>query len=159
MSLLKVSKMIRRGNNKGASAVEFALLLLPLVLIVFGIIEFGLIMYNQQMLTNASREGARMGIIYRSPRPGATEIQTKVDNYLKDSSGNYLLVSFQSGVIPQFPAPSSPYLTQCPTPCPVGTECYLSVVVTYDYHPLILQGFGLVANPLHQKGETVMRCE
>jgi Flp pilus assembly protein TadG len=49
-------------NQKGASAVEFAMLLPVLVALVFGIIEVGLLLYNQQVLTNASREGARAAI-------------------------------------------------------------------------------------------------
>ena len=53
------------SSQKGASAVEFALVLPLLMLILFGIIEFGLLMYNKAMITNASREGARRGIVYR----------------------------------------------------------------------------------------------
>ena len=46
-------------NERGAAAVEFGLLLLPLVLILLGIIEFGR-GYNAKItLTHAAREGAR----------------------------------------------------------------------------------------------------
>ena len=55
-------------NQRGASAVEFAVVLFPLVLLVFGIIDFGFLLYNKAMLTNASREGARAGIVSQSPR-------------------------------------------------------------------------------------------
>lgn len=44
------------SSQKGASAVEFALVLPLLMLILFGIIEFSLLMYNKAMITNASRE-------------------------------------------------------------------------------------------------------
>ena len=55
---------IKFASQKGAAMVEFALILIPLLmLITFGIIEFGMFMYNQQVLTNASREGARAGIV------------------------------------------------------------------------------------------------
>ena len=47
-------------SESGASAVEFALLLPVLMMILFGIIEFGLALYRQAILTNASREGARL---------------------------------------------------------------------------------------------------
>ena len=50
-------------HQKGAVAVEFALILPVLVLLLFGIVEFSLLMYNKQILTNASREGARYGIV------------------------------------------------------------------------------------------------
>ena len=55
----------KSSSQKGASAVEFALILPLLMLILFGIIEFSLLMYNKAMITNASREGARRGIVYR----------------------------------------------------------------------------------------------
>ncbi len=50
-------------SESGASAVEFALLLPVLMMILFGIIEFGLALHRQAILTNASREGARAGIV------------------------------------------------------------------------------------------------
>jgi Flp pilus assembly protein TadG len=62
-------------REEGAAAIEFALLLPLLMLILFGIIEFGLVLYNQEVITNASREGARYGIVIGSPRPTTGQIQ------------------------------------------------------------------------------------
>ena len=64
----------KSSSQKGASAVEFALVLPLLMLITFGIIEFGMLMYNKQVITNASREGARAGIVASSPRVPATGV-------------------------------------------------------------------------------------
>jgi Flp pilus assembly protein TadG len=50
-------------NQQGVAAVEFALILFPLVLLVFGTIEFSTLLYDKAMITNASREGARAGIV------------------------------------------------------------------------------------------------
>lgn len=47
--------------------MEFALVLPVLLLILFGIIEFGLVMFDQAVITNASREGARAGIVLKTP--------------------------------------------------------------------------------------------
>jgi Flp pilus assembly protein TadG len=44
--------------------VEFAAVVLPLLLIVVGIIQFGLLFGAHVTLTNAAREGARAGTIY-----------------------------------------------------------------------------------------------
>ena len=60
--------MTSRRNQRGASAVEFALILPILICVLFGIVEFGLLMYDKAVITNASREGARAGIVF-SPRP------------------------------------------------------------------------------------------
>ncbi len=50
------------GNNKGVSSIEFALVLPFLLLILFGILEYGWIMTTQIVLTNAVSNGARAGI-------------------------------------------------------------------------------------------------
>jgi Flp pilus assembly protein TadG len=54
--------MIYLQNNRGVAAVELAICLPILMLLVCGSIEFGLLFYNQQVITNASREGVRAGI-------------------------------------------------------------------------------------------------
>jgi Flp pilus assembly protein TadG len=46
----------------GASAVEFALVLPVLLLILFGIIEYGWVLTYQIVLTNAVFQGARAGV-------------------------------------------------------------------------------------------------
>lgn len=56
------SLMIYLQNNRGVAAVELALCLPILIVLVLGSIEFGLLFYNKQVITNASREGVRAGI-------------------------------------------------------------------------------------------------
>jgi Flp pilus assembly protein TadG len=54
----------RRGaGDRGAAAVEFALLLPLLLLIVFGLIDFGRALNAQITLTQAAREGARLAAL------------------------------------------------------------------------------------------------
>lgn len=48
-------------NEKGQSFVEFALILPVLLIIVMGILEFGLMFNAYITISNASREGARLG--------------------------------------------------------------------------------------------------
>jgi hypothetical protein len=69
------------GEN-GAVAVEFALFLPMLVALFASIIEFGLAMYYQEVITNASREAARAGIIIGMPRPTEGEIRNVALTYL-----------------------------------------------------------------------------
>lgn len=49
----------RSSRDRGAAAVELALLLPILLIIVFGIIDFGRMFHAQLTLTEAAREGAR----------------------------------------------------------------------------------------------------
>lgn len=96
-----------RNDQRGTSAVEFAIVLPLLVVFVFGIVEFGLIFYNKAMLTNASREAARAGIVYRDSGVPQPEIENAGKEYLchpdywDDVAGNctkWMLVTFGSAV-------------------------------------------------------------
>ena len=68
-------------REEGAAAVEFALVLPLLMLILFGIIEFGFALYNKEVITNASREAARAGIV-QAPKLTETDIETVAKAYL-----------------------------------------------------------------------------
>lgn len=52
-----------RRTDRGAAAVEFALVLLPLIYIVFGIIDYGFMLSFRQQVSQAADEGARAGAV------------------------------------------------------------------------------------------------
>jgi Flp pilus assembly protein TadG len=53
-----------RRSERGAIAVEFAILLPVFLLLVCGICDFGHVYYMKQLVTNASRDGARYGSLW-----------------------------------------------------------------------------------------------
>jgi Flp pilus assembly protein TadG len=53
-----------------------------LILILFGIIEFGFLLYDVAVVTNASREGARYGIVMADPKHSSDQIEGVVNAYL-----------------------------------------------------------------------------
>lgn len=63
--------------------VEFAFVAPLFMMLVFGMIEFGRVVMVQQLLTNASREGARLGVLSDSTD---AEVKSKVVSYLASSS-------------------------------------------------------------------------
>ena len=63
--------------------MEFALIAPLLFLLIFGMIEFGRAVMVQQILTNASREGARRAILEQTT---LSEVETIVGDYLTDTS-------------------------------------------------------------------------
>lgn len=85
---------MRNLNERGAVAAEFALLLPVLLTILFGTIEFGMIMYGREVVTNATREGARAGIVQGPPKRTAGEIITIANNYLTATGVNPADVTF-----------------------------------------------------------------
>ena len=135
---------MKKLNERGVSAVELALILPLLVLILFGIIEFGLILYDQQVITNASRQGARKGILYATTRPTEQEIKDVVTNYTSDH-----LVSFQNG--------ATANATVVPTGGCTAFGSNLTVTVSYPYTFLVLDNFGFIGPNL--TANTTMKCE
>jgi Flp pilus assembly protein TadG len=57
------SRGSRKAADRGAAAVEFALCLPLLLLLVFGIIDFGRMLNAQITLTQAANEGARLAAL------------------------------------------------------------------------------------------------
>jgi hypothetical protein len=74
--------MHRLKLQSGSNIVEFAFILPLLLLVVFGIIDFGLALYDKSVITYASREGARIGSVYKpGNRQNDADIVTTVTNY------------------------------------------------------------------------------
>lgn len=72
----------RQKERRGAAAVEFALIAPLFVIMFFGIIEFGRAMMVQQIVVQASRDGAREAAL-----PGATldSVRDVVQQFADDS--------------------------------------------------------------------------
>lgn len=68
-----------RKTEQGQAMVEMALVLPILILIVFGIIEFGRIFNAKLIVTNASREGARYASVN-----GNAVTDTQITNVIKN---------------------------------------------------------------------------
>ncbi|HXC72568.1 MAG TPA: TadE family protein [Pyrinomonadaceae bacterium] len=51
-------------HQRGTSIAEFAIVALVFFMIIFGIIEFGRFLYTHNALTDATRRGARYGVLH-----------------------------------------------------------------------------------------------
>lgn len=71
-------------REKGQSAVEFALVLPILLLVVCGIIDFGWMFYNQLSVENACREGARYACVNSTAVNFQDEVSNKVIENIPD---------------------------------------------------------------------------
>ena len=52
-----------RNLQRGAAALEFAIVLPVLILLLVGVVDFGMVMGAQAQVSNAAREGARAGAL------------------------------------------------------------------------------------------------
>ncbi len=73
-----------RRKRRGAAVVEFAVVAPVFVALVLGMIEFGRALMVQQMLTNASREGARVAVLEGAT---ASEVTAAVEERLTTIDG------------------------------------------------------------------------
>jgi hypothetical protein len=69
-------------SERGSQLIEFGLVLPLLLLVVLGIMDFGLLFQKYEAVTNAAREGARIAAL-----DGYTEadVVARVDQYLDDA--------------------------------------------------------------------------
>ena len=67
------------GSERGAELVEFAFVLPILLVVIGGIVDFGLLFQRYKVVTNAAREGARLASL-----PGYNEsaVRSHVRNYI-----------------------------------------------------------------------------
>jgi len=126
--------------------VEFAIVLPVLFLLIFGMIEFSVMLYDKAMITNATREGTRLGILYDFPtRITEAEMRQTVTNYLQNH-----LISLGG---------ASTWTTSVSGICTDAGDP-ITVTVTYPYNFLVLPGFMTsLASSLTLGATTTMRCE
>ncbi len=169
---MKTRMIIRREN--GTAAIEFAIILPLLLLLVFGIIEFSLLLYNKAMITNASREGARAGIVFHyddkdtitkdddTYHPGNATIEAKVAQYLgtrliafggpQDTTPVIRRYTIDDSVTPPTRTPIAEPSWGQETP---GDSLEVTVNHTYDFLLFFLDVFG----PINNQAVTEMRFE
>jgi Flp pilus assembly protein TadG len=151
---------MRMREENGGSLVELAIVVVLLFVIVFGIIEFGILLYDKAVITNASREGARAGIVFD---PGfrnddGTVNDSVVRGWVTNIVTGYCsanLFSFGSGDAPAVDVSDLTGLT---------SGGYLTVTVTYPFHFLVFSNLiallgGGSGNLVNLKAVTVMRLE
>ena len=73
-----ITRVQPSAMQRGSATVEFALLLPWLLALLLGVIEMGLALHDKAVLTQACREGARAGIVLRSPKLSVAEVQAIV---------------------------------------------------------------------------------
>ncbi len=74
--------MRRRFLERGAAAIEFALVLPLLLMLVLGGLDWGYYFYVEQIVVNATREGARAGTLPVDPSAGASDAEMTARQYL-----------------------------------------------------------------------------
>jgi len=132
-------------HQRGMAAVELALVLPIFLVLVFGMVEFSLMLYDKAVITNASREAARAGIVASSPKLTMGQIQTVATNYCSTS-----LISLGAAAVP----------TVTVTGAGGGYGTALSVTVSYVYSSIgVLSFLDWFNSPFNLTAISVMNHE
>jgi Flp pilus assembly protein TadG len=128
--------MRRTRGERGAAAVEFALVVPVLLLLVLGITEFGRAYNVQTTLSGAAREGARAMAVQNSPAAARAAVQ--------NAAAGIGLSDSQISVSP----------SACPSSS-IGSGTTVQVTITYPLS-FVTNFFG--SSPITLRGTAVMRC-
>ena len=112
----------RSDRQSGQEAVEFAILLPVLILIVFGVLDLGRAFHAAIVITNAARVGARYAMEYPSDTAGikaATQSEA-------EGSG----IDLTDLIVPTDPVISTIEVT-CPDTCGKGRAIRVTIAYTF----------------------------
>ena len=147
---MKSSQRIRsrvHQDQKGAAAVEFAIVASLFFMLVFGIIDFGFAFHSWNNAVNAAREGARTGAVDSNPGDVAARVRAASSTLDQSKLTVSVVCSHSGGAF----ASSS-----CGSSLVEGD--IVRVIVNYDYDlitPLgsFVPGLGQTLN-LHSQSES-----
>ena len=114
-----------RSSERGVEIIEYSLVLPLLLLVLFGMAEFGLFFQAYEVVSNAAREGARMGTLACESDPDKCYSPTDIQNRV---------ASFVSAGLPA-DAASPTTEAECVLVTPAGGPTFRAeqVTVTYTY--------------------------
>jgi len=137
-----MKNLAKLNNQAGVAAVELAIILPLIVMILFGAIEFGLLFYNKAVITNATRVAARAG----TSGVDDTEMRNIIGSYcnanLINLGGNN---SLDTATDIQIDGPDG--------------DNDITVTIDYGYNFVFSDLIGLNMNNLKIHADTVMRME
>ena len=131
---------INPRTMRGAVAVELALLLIPLIVLAFGVAEFGRAMYQYNTLVKTVRDAARL-LSQHSPTDTVnypeTEARCLVVYGSADCSGSALLPGLSTGMVA---IASSTTTTGAGTSINLVTVTVTSYTFNFAFNPLVFFG-------------------
>ncbi len=124
--LLRKSQVARTG----ATAVETAAVVVVFLMLLFGILEYCRLIYVQQVVQNAAREGARFAIVNSYDPALVADTQAKVQTYMGG-----LDKSLKSYTCQVYAADINTNNIGSPNNAPFGQ--YICVDVALTYSPIV----------------------
>ena len=145
-------------NKRGAALVEFAIVALLLFTLLFGIIEFGLIIKDYLTLSQAAREGARCAALRGMPDEVTERVKNSAAGFSQDQIDALGPVETWYRVKNGTWGGWAAGLPGAGDPDFEGKEVQIKVIATYP-HPTITGSFFGLESTVNLSGNMVMRRE
>jgi Flp pilus assembly protein TadG len=84
-----IVRKVRHRPRRGAVAIETALLMIPMISLLFGVFEFSRLFMDWNLLNNAAREGCRYAIVHNTDTTISTDVQTAVANFMSGETASF----------------------------------------------------------------------
>lgn len=139
-------------KERGSGLVEFGIVFMLLVTMMLGIVEFGLIMKDYQVLDHAAREGARSASIGSPVAKIRQDVRTAAGSLQLEDS--YIQLFY---AVPDEPDTWYPLVDSGDSNCAASGD-YVRVFITYPH--ALVTGFFFAGSPsFDMKAEMIMRRE
>jgi Flp pilus assembly protein TadG len=126
-------KLLDRARERGAAAVEFALVLPVLVMIMMGIIDFGMVTNAQAIVANAARDGARAASMGANASTACTAAVKAATTLLGYSNTGNCSTSVPSVTVTCLDVTGAGCSSSFDTSREVGGTAVVSVTYTYKW--------------------------
>lgn len=129
-ALTDKTKIKRHSNQSGVAAVEFAIVIIPLLLIVAGIIEFGRTFWYYDTLVKSTRDAARLLSNSRESKdvPLGIDQENQAIRMVINAAEAANIADISSLVVD----------VNCDTSCNVNNPTYVTVTASY---PITIGGW------------------
>ncbi|MGB8651530.1 MAG: TadE/TadG family type IV pilus assembly protein [Mycobacteriales bacterium] len=141
--------------------MEFALVSPLLIILVFGIIQFGIVFAQQLSLSNGARQGSRVGVVNKTTCGAiVSEVQESASTIGMDSTAVSVLVQLKDGATTTTPCGSAYTTATTGTgqPC-LGSGTTARLVVTAKFTSSLVIPLVTSIGNLDLNGKGVYRCE
>lgn len=139
-----------RSNRRGSAAVEFAMIVVPFFMMLFAIVETGLVFFAQQTLETATQDASRLVLTGQAQNAGYTQSQFKtalcnnLPSFFNCAGGIYVNVTNYANfnaVAPNMPIDASGNFINSFQYSPGGSGV-VTLVQTYYMWPIFVTSLG-----------------
>lgn len=147
-----------RRPDRGASAVEFALVMPILIMLVFGIISYGIVFAQMLALGNGAREAARYGVVENRTCGQIATAATDASNTIAMSGADVSVTITRGASQASATAGGNRCGSAATNPCE-GSADGDSLYVRLDFTSEVIIPLAFVDDTVDIDGRGVFRCE